>query len=338
MLQLLKPTAMTTTIDVAIPCYRYGSFLRQCVESVLSQVDVNVRVLILDDASPDNSAEIGRELARLDSRVEFRHHAANKGHIATYNEGIEWAAADLFLLLSADDYLLPGAFSRAAKLMATAPDLSFVFGAALLLFDDGTSAMTKPFHRHSDSGTAIWSCLEFIKTMNGRNIVPTPTAIVRTSAQKRVGGYRNELPHAGDMAMWLRLAAEGPVGFISAPQGVYRIHSTNMSRSYSSARLPDIEQRRVAIEHFFEHVGGNLSRATLLRAMLLRGLAGDATRQACSAFNDGDIEISQQLARLAQELHPGIRRTAPWLRLMIRRALGQKAWSALRSTFRGDLD
>ena len=48
---------------------------------------------------------------------------------------------------------------------------------------------------------------EFIRISGPLNVVPSPTAIVRTSMQKRAAGCRPELPHAGDMEMWLRLAA-----------------------------------------------------------------------------------------------------------------------------------
>ena len=73
------------------------------------------------------------------------------------------------------------------------------------------------------------------------NIVPTPTAVVRTSAQKRIGGYRKDLPHSGDLFMWLRLAGEGSVGIIDVPQGFYRTHGQNMSTGYGGLR--DFRQR-----------------------------------------------------------------------------------------------
>jgi glycosyltransferase involved in cell wall biosynthesis len=326
---------MTITVDVAIPCYRYGGFLSQCVESVLSQEDVDVRILILDDASPDNTTEVAAELTAGDRRVEYRRHAANKGHIATYNEGIEWASADLFLLLSADDYLLPGALTRVATLMEATPEMSFAFGAAGLLFDDGSYMASEPLGTNLKAETAVLSCLAFVKAMNGRNIVPTPTAVVRTNIQKRVGGYCHELPHAGDMAMWLRLAAEGPVGFLQAQQGVYRIHAQNMSRSYSSTRLPDIQQRRAAIEHFIENSSPKLPNSIPWRKILRQALGRDAAYHARAAFADGDFEISYQLSKLAQELHPGIWHTAPWFRLLVHRAVGQRAWRLLRSAYRG---
>src|ERR1035438_4484005 len=92
------------TVDVVIPCYNYGKYLRACVESVLSQRDVNVRALVIDDASPDETAELGQELAASDKRVTFHRHEKNKGHIATYNEGlIDWSTSEYTMLLSADD-------------------------------------------------------------------------------------------------------------------------------------------------------------------------------------------------------------------------------------------
>src|SRR5256885_7498232 len=106
-----------TQVDVVVPCYNYAGFLRQCVESVLSQEGVDVRVLIIDDCSKDATPEVGAALAAQDARVEFRRHAVNHGHIATYNEGLlDWAAGEFSLLLSADDVLIPGAFARATRL------------------------------------------------------------------------------------------------------------------------------------------------------------------------------------------------------------------------------
>ena len=73
---------------------------------------------------------------------------------------------------------------------------------------------------------------EFIEFSGAHNLVATCSAVVRTELQKRLGGYRNELPHTGDMEMWLRFAAHAAVGFIPAYQGVYRQHKTNMSTAY----------------------------------------------------------------------------------------------------------
>jgi glycosyltransferase involved in cell wall biosynthesis len=120
-----------STVSVIIPCYNYGRFLRQCTESVLSQEGVDVSVLIIDDASPDGSAEVADELGRRESRLQVIRHAENKGHIATYNEGLAWATGDYLLLLSADDYLTPGSLARAAAIMDARPGVGLVYGRAV---------------------------------------------------------------------------------------------------------------------------------------------------------------------------------------------------------------
>ena len=62
-------------VDVVVPCYNYGRYLKSCVGSLLSQEGVDVRVLIIDDTSTDDSPQIGAAIAASDPRVEFRHHA-----------------------------------------------------------------------------------------------------------------------------------------------------------------------------------------------------------------------------------------------------------------------
>ena len=236
-------------IDVVIPCYRYGHFLEACVESVLSQTDVDVRVLILDDASPDNTEEIGRGIAGRDRRVTFRRHESNEGHINTYNEGIDWASGELFLLLSADDYLLPGALDRAMRLMKQEPNVGFLLGNALTLQEDGKMARFHPFGvKEVTTATDVIDGSSFIRRSGAKNPVLTPTAVTRTMLQKKLGGYRHELTHSGDMEMWLRFASHAHVGYLNDDQAVYRRHQENMSKAYFvDNMLPDLQQRKKAM-------------------------------------------------------------------------------------------
>src|ERR1700751_2438487 len=111
------------SVDVSIPCYQYGRFLRRCVTSVLSQEIRNLRVLIIDNASSDNSLDVARSLAAEDSRVEVVAHPANLGHHASYNEGIDWASAEYFTTLCVDVLLPPGSLRRAITIMERHPEV-----------------------------------------------------------------------------------------------------------------------------------------------------------------------------------------------------------------------
>jgi GT2 family glycosyltransferase len=315
-----------SSIDILVPCYRYGRYLRECVKSVTSQSVDNLRVLILNDASPDDTDEVAQQLSKEDSRVSYVRHPTNKGHIATYNEGIHWAAADYFLLLSADDYLLPGALERAISLMQHSHDLAFVFGNAIEIDEQNHRTKTDVVPGKCDK--IVLRGREFVALSGARNIVPTPTAVVRTALQKKVGGYRTELPHTGDMEMWLRLAAHGAVGFIQSPQAVYRRHSSNMSLGYSASWLPDLKQRQEALKSLF--VSGGMFADQRLRARLLRLLSVDAVSCASRAFNAGKMDISGDIRSFAIELHPGVKRSWPWVKLSCKRFVGRRAWQVVR--------
>ena len=104
-------------VYVIVPCYNYGDLLEACVASVLSQQEVDARVLIMDDASTDSTPEVGRRLAAQDPRVEYRRHDVNRGHIATYNEALDDVTGDYCMILSADDLLTPGSLMRATRLI-----------------------------------------------------------------------------------------------------------------------------------------------------------------------------------------------------------------------------
>lgn len=320
------------SVDVIVPCYRYGHFLTQCVESILGQEGVDVRVLVIDDASPDQTESVGNALAERDGRVTFRRHTANKGHIATYNEGIEWASADHVLLLSADDYLLPGALGRACSLLEQRPSLGFVFGEAQVLHPDGTTEPVRPLDPGDDQEAVVMTGAEFVKASGAANIVPTPTAVVRTELQKQTGGYRIELPHSGDMEMWFRLASLADVGFVPKPLGVYRRHNANMSLAYLGEHLLiDLRERLEALSVFFATGAAPLASDVALQQALLRSLALQAVGRASMAFNEGDHAGSQALRAFALEVWPAIAQSQAWIRLAAKRLIGAQGWRSIRS-------
>lgn len=217
-------------VDVVIPCYNYGKFLPDCVTSVLDdQPGSDVRVLIIDDASQDDSADIARKLAASDSRVEVVVHPANRGSIATYNEGVmDWAQSDYSVQISADDMLTPGALRRATEFLDKHPNVGFLYGH-VVEFRAGEPPtprlkcrMQRVFPGHR------WLERRFKEPVNH---IASPEVVVRTSLQHQVGGYDPALGHTGDAEMWMRLAAHADVGYLGVDQAYYRRHDTNMSHA-----------------------------------------------------------------------------------------------------------
>jgi glycosyltransferase involved in cell wall biosynthesis len=312
-------------VDVVIPCYKYAHYLRGCVESVLSQ-PVDVRVLILDDCSPDNTREVAAELMAGDPRVECHRHAVNHGHIDTYNEGLlEWASGDYCLLLSADDLLTPGALGRAVRVMEEHPEVALVHGRQILFTERAPAIDASPSYR-----SEVIAGHDFIKNCCelGHNPVATPAAVVRTTAQKQAGGYRKDLPHTADLEMWLRLALRGSVGAIHTEQAFKRQHSQNMQLEHLGLR--DLEQRQRAFESFFTNEGARLGDARELHASAHRSVAGDAFWAASAAFERGDAGASNALLGFALTAYPDLRSQPEYKRWLWKKRLGPRTWAWLR--------
>lgn len=320
-------------VDVVIPCYKYAHFLPSCIESVLTEQGADARVLIIDDASPDNTAEVGAALAARDSRVEFRRHPVNQGHIATYNEGlIDWATSEYSLLLSADDMLVRGALGRAVRLMDQNPQLGFCYGKAIATESPDYSSIPfdQPSRSRIISGPQFWeaSC-----TATG-NIVPTPTAVVRTKLQQSIGGYRKELPHTGDLEMWMRFAAHAPVGIVEATQAFYRVHGKNMHRESYADALTVVDQHRVAFEGLFREYGDRIPGSGPFRAAAMRGVGMSALSRATRAFERGDRKAVRDLLVFAANVYPDLRDERDYSKLRLKRIMGLRLWHLVQPVVR----
>src|SRR5258708_39987011 len=122
---------MVISVDVAVPCYHYGHYLRDCTASILEHGMDDLRILIIDNASTDDSLSIARQIATEDRRVQVSAHASNLGQHASFNEAVDWCRADYFLLLCADDLLAPGALRRACSIMERHPNVNLTYGRAI---------------------------------------------------------------------------------------------------------------------------------------------------------------------------------------------------------------
>jgi glycosyltransferase involved in cell wall biosynthesis len=306
------------TVTVVVPCYNYGRYLPIAVGSVLEQSGVNVDVIIIDDASPDGSGAVARELAGTDDRVRAIVHESNRGHIATYNEGLMQAEGDYVALLSADDALPPGALARSTALLEAHPSVGLVYGHPLTFEDDLPPTIT------SVRNWTVWSGEEWIagRCRTGRNCIVNPEVLMRTSVQHAIGGYDPKLPHSGDFEMWLRTAAVSAIGRVNgSTQGLYRIHASSMQRTTYAGHAIDLQGRLDAFEKLLVGPDARVPGGAALFATAQQALAGaalDYARSAC-AHGRGDREPIDEYLAFAARLAPSVSETRKW-RAITRRA------------------
>lgn len=290
-------------VSVVVPCYNYGRYLRSAVDSVLSQDDVDVQVVIVDDSSPDDAGVIADELA-MDPRVVVIHNEHNLGHVRTFNRGLELADGEFLVRLDADDLLTPGCLSRAVALFDHDSDIGLVYGNPYHF-----TTATPPVPRVSEISWTVWSGAEWLeeRCRRGVNCITTPEAMVRMSVVRQVGPLDTRLLFAQDMEMWCRIAAVGAVGRVNgADQALHRDHASSMSATDGAPVLINLEERRQVFASVFESTGAALPNAAELRDLANRVLAREAVDHADRAFDAGDRDLARRLIAFAQSTAPAV--------------------------------
>lgn len=291
-----------STIDVAIPNYQYGHFLRDCVESVLNQGLPNLRVLIIDNASTDNSIQVATDLANADKRVQVIAHAENMGCLASWNEAIDRATAEYFLLLCADDYLAPGALKSAVGYLNSFPNISVGLGQ-VSRFRDGEV----PSYTCSDRFWQTISSKSFLLT-NCRNPLSYACsaghALFRTKCLKRAGHVRPDILDAGDINLMLRVAELGDVAVTDSVIGYRRDHETNEGAAFREDFALSLEKAYGAFEDFFKSSHLSSAETNQLRKIARRSTASRAWWAGVSHRLRGKPESARKLFDLALSLLP----------------------------------
>jgi glycosyltransferase involved in cell wall biosynthesis len=238
-------------VAVIVPCYNYGHYLVECIKSIVSQDGVSIKVLIIDDASTDESFLVAERLSERLPQVSAVRHERNRGHIATYNDGLSQADSDYVALLSADDLLAAGSLARATALMDDYPSTGMTYGRPMNFVDSPMPDGRRVW------AWSVWAGHRWIDSQckRGLGIIYSPEAVVRTSVQHEVGYYSGDLPHSADLEMWLRIASVSDIGRVHGPVQAYRrVHAGSMMQSAFADPLTDMVERYKAFESFFSRL------------------------------------------------------------------------------------
>lgn len=125
---------MQPVLSVLIFNYNHGVFLKDRIESVLTQLPPKSELVLLDDASTDDSIAIATPIAKHDARFRIVVNEKNLGVVKNFNRGPSVAQGTYYLPLAADDFLLPGAISKILNPLLQKPSAGF--GTSIFAFHD----------------------------------------------------------------------------------------------------------------------------------------------------------------------------------------------------------
>jgi hypothetical protein len=167
-----------------------------------------------------------------------------------------------------------------------------------------------------------------LQCVHGNPISP-PTVVVRTELQRAVGPYAPELPHTGDMEMWMRFAVNSDVAVTRFVQAYKRLHTGNMSKDYFA--LHDLRERFKAIEYAFARDSEIYARHGLSQDYVRRTMADEALWVANGFIDVGERAAARDGLKFAAELWPAISKSTAWRRTRLKLRLGPRVWEKLRS-------
>src|SRR5688572_5070363 len=135
---------MKPVVSVCIPAFNAGPYLRQTIESVLAQSFANFELVIVDNASTDDTLAIALEYSRRDPRIRVFRNESNIGAIANFDRCIDLADGEWMKFLCADDWLEPACLER--LLQASKAGVLLITCVETYVFEAGISESEKDAH------------------------------------------------------------------------------------------------------------------------------------------------------------------------------------------------
>lgn len=231
---------MDPLVSVVVPCFNYGNFIEETINSILVSSYKNIEIIIVDDGSTDSyTIDVIKEISFRNSLVKVIS-TQNNGLPAARNIGIENSSAPYILTLDADDKISEDYISKSLKLLQHDSNIPFTFTLVQLFGTQNKVWRTMPYD------------LFYIKF---RNVVPA-TILMRKTVWEKVGGYDESLRDGyEDWEFVIRMAKYGFIGkHIKEPLFLYRKHNFSML-SYSKKKhwllFEKIRTRHTDIYRFF---------------------------------------------------------------------------------------
>ena len=100
------------TVSIIIPAYNSEKFIKRCLDSVINQIYKNLEIIVIDDASKDNTKQIIKEYAEKDNRIRPFYSSENKGVSFSRNIGLKASTGEYIMFVDSDDELTKDAVRR----------------------------------------------------------------------------------------------------------------------------------------------------------------------------------------------------------------------------------
>lgn len=207
-------------VTVVIPTFNRAKFLARAIKSVQKQSYSNWKLIIVDNASKDNTSSLVYDIMRTDRRISYYCHVENIGMLANWAFGISQVETPFFCILCDDDILLPNFLKTAIQEMITDEEIGMCFGVTEAVDNKGNylgtcpSQMAKGYYPAGEGAIAM---------LISQHPASTGT-LFRSKSVHLVGGFDQLSHYLADLDLMLRIALKYPIKYFGEKVALYFIH------------------------------------------------------------------------------------------------------------------
>jgi glycosyltransferase involved in cell wall biosynthesis len=220
------------TFSIVVPIYNEEKYIREAIDSILSQTETDWEAILVDDGSTDSTPGILDEYAKKDKRVRV-FHKPNGGQSTAINKGVSEARGDWLCWLSGDDYFHPQKLELNRQWIQKYSDVDFFFSGHWLILSNG-----EKIEYNLD-----WLSLEFsdyhLISLFRCNFVMGISICIRRETWLRTGEFDENLRYAHDLDMWLRLILIARTKYLPDRTCTMRYHPGQETARFPLAPLFD---------------------------------------------------------------------------------------------------
>lgn len=266
-------------VSVVIPAYNHEDYVEKAIESVMNQTYPHVELIVINDGSIDETDQsIVRSRTRFNDQFAYVSRA-NRGLIATLNEGLALCSGKYIQTLASDDCLLPDKIEQQVAFLEANPEFKMVYGPRLEIDSSGRVIRRTRSHAHFKGGAI------FEEVFTGRIGIPPLTVLAHTSVVREYGFA----PESGleDWVLYSKIAHKYLIGYLPICLAMYRLHGTNTSKNVAYMRrekqralthlLSELDVREVTLNNYYYvmytqtgYYGVLRSKIGFLKALSLR--------------------------------------------------------------------
>lgn len=208
-------------VSVVMPVYNGEQYLREAIDSILTQTYRNFELIIIDDGSTDRSAAIIEEYRQIDDRVLVQKHSKNQGVVSSLNRGIRLARGDYLARMDADDISFPDRLYEQCRFLDAHNDIGIVGTSAIIINERNKKIGFYPVY--NDDFGIRWTLLFYPPFIH-------PTVMIRRKILLENDlFYSNSYEYIEDYELWTRLLLFTKGANLEKPLFYYRINPESVT-------------------------------------------------------------------------------------------------------------